>query len=671
MKRADDLAWYDDYEEIVADDIIEVVSGPDNEPGKEDSGIKKVLINEIAWMGTRAFSSDEWIELYNPNSEPIDLSGWYFEFMPLIGEIRTIALDNDTPSISGLGYFLLERTDDSSVSDIPADYIYKGALNDECSFLELRDNNGNLIDRVDCLEGKWPAGQKQARVSMERAENNSWASNNLFARAGKDAQENYIWGTPRSQNSVSISGLEISALPFDYFDEIILPLTSSPYIIKRNIQIPENKTLIIEPDVVVKFYNEYSGIRVLGTLKADNVVFTSFKDDEFAGDTNNDQDNSIPQKGDWDSIYFSPESKDSELKNIILRYGGGGEKKGYCSYNMAGIKAETDSLLIEGSVFEHNQGRAVYLLNSSAVIDNVQITNTGFCPGGANDYLGWGISVQGGSPTIKNSLIKSNLVGIYVLESASPKIENNIFEQNEKAVWVNVAYPLFSKNTAQNNQINGIFVRGTPGFIGQDAVWQANMPYVIDSTFRIKENAVLTIEPGAVIQFYDRYSGLFVDGTLMADNVEFTSFKENPGPESWDKIYFSPTSTGSELNNVSFNYAGGGDMEPCSFNMSSIKVEKSSISLKNSVINNSQYKGIYLVDSDSVLENVEIKNTSKCLDKYGGWGIHVEGGNPVFENLVFENNAECNVFQNGECYPNVPDFPDVLEPPLIIPTVTP
>ena len=35
-----------------------------------------VVINEIAWMGTKANSSDEWIELYNNTSQDISLEGW-------------------------------------------------------------------------------------------------------------------------------------------------------------------------------------------------------------------------------------------------------------------------------------------------------------------------------------------------------------------------------------------------------------------------------------------------------------------------------------------------------------------------------------------------------------------------------------------------------------------
>ena len=35
-----------------------------------------VFINEVAWMGTTASASDEWIELYNAGSTDVDISGW-------------------------------------------------------------------------------------------------------------------------------------------------------------------------------------------------------------------------------------------------------------------------------------------------------------------------------------------------------------------------------------------------------------------------------------------------------------------------------------------------------------------------------------------------------------------------------------------------------------------
>ncbi|RLC79600.1 MAG: hypothetical protein DRJ03_23240, partial [Chloroflexi bacterium] len=35
-----------------------------------------VVINEVAWMGTAANSSDEWIELYNTTGSSIDIGNW-------------------------------------------------------------------------------------------------------------------------------------------------------------------------------------------------------------------------------------------------------------------------------------------------------------------------------------------------------------------------------------------------------------------------------------------------------------------------------------------------------------------------------------------------------------------------------------------------------------------
>ncbi len=79
---------------------------------------RAVLISEVAWAGTLASPSDEWIELHNPNPFAISLDGWVLRAQdgtPLIALSGTIAAG---------GFFLLERTDDQSVADVPADLIY-------------------------------------------------------------------------------------------------------------------------------------------------------------------------------------------------------------------------------------------------------------------------------------------------------------------------------------------------------------------------------------------------------------------------------------------------------------------------------------------------------------------------------------------------------------------
>ena len=115
-----------------------------------------VLINELAWMGTINSASDEWIELYNNTLEDIDLTNW------------TLTSIDGTPNIllSGIiathGYFLLERTDDSTVSSIAADQIYVGALGNSGEKLELKDADNNLINSLD-HSSEWLAGDNSTK----------------------------------------------------------------------------------------------------------------------------------------------------------------------------------------------------------------------------------------------------------------------------------------------------------------------------------------------------------------------------------------------------------------------------------------------------------------------------------------------------------------------------
>jgi hypothetical protein len=158
-----------------------------------------VLINEIAWAGTLASAYDEWIELYNPGSSPIDLKGWHLDDS---GDIQ-IALEG---IIAPRSYFLLERTDDSTVADRSADLIYTGCMNNSGETLWLKDPNGSVIDSANAAGGAWPAGSASSRASMERRGGSdqpcNWFTWNGTVRAGLDAGGNAISGTPRQANSI-------------------------------------------------------------------------------------------------------------------------------------------------------------------------------------------------------------------------------------------------------------------------------------------------------------------------------------------------------------------------------------------------------------------------------------------------------------------------------------
>jgi len=122
-----------------------------------------IVFNEIAWMGSTTSANDEWIELYNPTSTEIDLTGYKIvaaDGAPSI-TLKGMALPN--------GLFLLERTDDATTPAL-ADMLYTGALSNEGETLRLYDASGNLVDEV----AGWSAGDNETKQTMAR-NGQTWA----------------------------------------------------------------------------------------------------------------------------------------------------------------------------------------------------------------------------------------------------------------------------------------------------------------------------------------------------------------------------------------------------------------------------------------------------------------------------------------------------------------
>jgi hypothetical protein len=173
-----------------------------------------VVINEIAWGGTAVYSGDEWIELYNPTSSVIDLTGWVL-LADGVAPTLNIALVGNIPAG---GYFLLERRDDDTVSDITADQIYPftdNSLGNSGETLRLFDSGNIEIDTANIATGAWPAGSASpSYISMERIaviadSPTAWADNNGITVNGLDANSNPLRGTPKQPNSVSYLPLSI------------------------------------------------------------------------------------------------------------------------------------------------------------------------------------------------------------------------------------------------------------------------------------------------------------------------------------------------------------------------------------------------------------------------------------------------------------------------------
>jgi hypothetical protein len=222
----------------------------------------RVIISEVAWAGTAADAQDEWIELRNLGSESVDLAGWSLQWRrtrPVTPEdyvwkvvelSGTLAAAGDLPAspetdtggvfvrpddASSLwwrvsydsdrdtrGYFLLERTRDEVVKDVPSGMLYDAtrspalALSDLGEVIVLVNARGDVVDTANATNvgrDAWAGGSQSSFGSMERvdpfgsdvAEN--WSTNGGVITRGEDAQRRPLRATPGTRNSPRLETL--------------------------------------------------------------------------------------------------------------------------------------------------------------------------------------------------------------------------------------------------------------------------------------------------------------------------------------------------------------------------------------------------------------------------------------------------------------------------------
>lgn len=600
-----------------------------------------VVINEVAWSGTAASPYDEWIELYNKTDYEINLDGWA---LYTSNNKPYIQLSN---KISPRGYFLLERTDDYTISDIiPADLIYGNnhgnwALNNNGETLIL-SYASTTIDRTATMpNGRWPAGDENG-ITMERRDPdssgndiNNWASNNRIIKNGKSAGPHFfdIDGTPKARNSANY--LIAKGQPY-ISENIILTKENSPYVVNNTIQVfTASSTLTIKPGVVIKFYND-SGFNVYGKIIAqgivkEQIVFENLRENEYWFGINIFNDGSI-------------------FDHTIFRQGG----KWYTGtgQSMANLSVQNASATITNSIFEYSQVYGLKLVDSNSIVSNniFRSNNRGNDPAGSNSAL----FVSGGSPAISNNTFSSNKIGLTLYDS-SAAVDGNSFESNTiAAINSSGRLPAFTDNSGSANGINGIVIRGNlTTENGQAALKKNFLPYVIKtysasvvagSDLMIEKDVVmksdksLNIDGNLFINGEDPediiFTSLYDDSIGGDTNNDATSTSATPG--QFPGIYVS--STGS-LKAKGFTVRYAGSNAYMGQNSGGIMIDGALVNISNALFDNNYPHGIYAVSSPNIIiENVSFENHNYI----GSWGIKaglaVYNSTTTLSNVSFKNN---------------------------------
>lgn len=319
--------------EFVSEDVSEEstpLSGggiPSRSAAPETSlDVPFLALNEIAWAGTGGSGEDEWVELYNPGSRPIDLSGFV-----VFSETKSTPYIPLSGSISPGGYYLIE-SDELAISNISADLVasFGEGISDSGEKLVLgyfSEGATTTIDSVFMCSDWCEKGGGEEELSLERYDAlvsgndvSNWDSNTEIITYGLDRNGERTHGTPRERNSVT----HLINKNNDISGAVTLTKAGSPYTVNRILEIGQDGVLRAESGAVIKFTSG-AGFLVSGQIVSvgdaqDPVVFTSINDDSYGGDTLGDGEALAPFPSDWGISFFDAASTTSQFEKTIVRY---------------------------------------------------------------------------------------------------------------------------------------------------------------------------------------------------------------------------------------------------------------------------------------------------------------------------------------------------------------
>lgn len=218
-------------------------------------------------------------------------------------------------------------------------------------------------------------------------------------------------GAPKVYAATQISG-EIQG-------EVTWTLEESPYVVNIGTTIPAGSSLNIEPGVVVKFPSSFASLDIDGELNAigtveSPIIFTSYKDDNAGGDTNEDGE-SYPDGLDWRGIIFGPGSL-GKISHASVLYGG--------QYIFSGDSFVSFPMIRQG-------GGDLTLENVELNPHSIQVDTLGQTNGNTtivDSYIGVGqngVVVSGGQFSIHDSKIEGWEYGLNNESENTIEAENN------------------------------------------------------------------------------------------------------------------------------------------------------------------------------------------------------------------------------------------------------
>ncbi len=446
--------------------------------------------------------------------------------------------------------------------------------------IDLKSNRGQL------LEGNTFLGNTLHAVSLTLA----------AARGGITLKGNAASGN--QTNGVAVQGDVAGDFKVDTSGQAGFALR-----LANDLTVDAGAALTLSPGTVVKAGNAAYDLHVFGRLIADGtlaqrIVFTSFKDDSFGGDTNGDGTASAPAAGDWGQVWLRTGSSGNVLRHAILAYGGAlGQTN-----TLATLRTDTPQVLLTDTTVRRSRQHGIYAANAPLSLARV-------------------------------SLEESSSVGLYLDDltgTVDVTLEGNTFRANgAQAVFLDlqgVTGQIVARgNVATGNGTNGAGVQGF--FVGPfrfDWTQQDGFALRMAGDLTVQAGAALTLTPGVVIKGSAADHELRVGGSLIARGtaarpVVVTSFKDDsfggdtngdggatsPAPGDWGQVWLRAASTGSVLEEVVLAWGGADNVTDV---LANLRVDAGRFSLVGGAVRRSKQRGIYAVRSSGEIRGVAVED---------------------------------------------------------------
>lgn len=445
--------------------------------------------------------------------------------------------------------------------------------------VQLRDSSsGNSIDHFESHFGGHFVGNSLLAISTDVTISNSTFSDsasdgvhlagtdavmtantftgNLDAAISMDLDSNpTISGVTISGNH--INGLQVHAGTLQR--DLVWDDADIVYWLNSDVTVPEGTKLRIDEGQIVK--PSHSGVELFvdGSLEitgtaAKPVVFTSFADDTFGGDTNGDGSAATPAPGNWGRIDLRDTSAGNTVDHLQSYFGG--------HFVGNAFRAAGTDLSISNSTFSGSASDGLRLVDTDAILTDNVFTNN-------------------------------------VDAAVSMDLSSN---------------PDISGVTISGNGINGLQVDS--GTLAESLIWDdPEIVYRLNDDIVVPTGITLLVEAGQIVKPSHSGVELFVDGTFQVTGTDvspvvFTSAADDTfggdtngdgdasaaAPGQWGRIFLRGDSTGNSIEHLESHYGGH-------FVGNSLLAIDTDLSIVNSTFTRSASDAVRLQGTDAVMVN--------------------------------------------------------------------